>query len=224
MRASISTPVCAVVSADARISTPSGSRAARRATCESGSGWQSGISSDVRFAAMIPASCAVASASPFGSARRRAAVSGAMCTTARATARRRCDGLPPTSTIFTDPLSSTWESSVIAGRLRSPGAGRSARRPAIQCARSCSRTWARSPSARRRRSAAPSRAPRAAPVPAPRRRTGSRRAPTPPSSAYAPAFSESTSTPSRSLTSGPSLATRFSPSETGLTSSTSYCL
>ena len=42
----------------------------------SGSGWQSGISSAVRFAAMIPASCAVTSASPFGSSRRRRAVSG----------------------------------------------------------------------------------------------------------------------------------------------------
>ena len=48
------------------------------ATCVSGSGWQSGISSDVRFAAMIPASCAVASASPFGSSRSCAAVSGAI--------------------------------------------------------------------------------------------------------------------------------------------------
>ena len=41
---------------------------------------------------MIPASCAVVSASPFGRSRRRRAVSGAIRTTARATARRRCDG------------------------------------------------------------------------------------------------------------------------------------
>ena len=41
---------------------------------------------------MIPASCAVASASPFGSSRSRAAVSGAMRTVARATARRRESG------------------------------------------------------------------------------------------------------------------------------------
>ena len=58
----------------------------------SGSGWQSGISSLVRFAAMIPATCAVASASPFGSSRRRRAVSGAIRTAARATARRRESG------------------------------------------------------------------------------------------------------------------------------------
>ena len=50
-------------------------------TCDSGSGWQSGISSAVRFAAMIPASCAVVSASPFGSSPSRAAVSGAIRTT-----------------------------------------------------------------------------------------------------------------------------------------------
>ena len=69
--------------------------------CVSGSGWQSGISSRVRFAAMIPASCAVVSASPFGSSRRRCAVAGAMRTRPDATARRRDSGLPPTSTIRT---------------------------------------------------------------------------------------------------------------------------
>ena len=52
----------------------------------SGSGWQSGISSDVRFAAMIPASCAVVSASPFGRSPSRATVSGCSSTT------RACDG------------------------------------------------------------------------------------------------------------------------------------
>src|SRR5581483_9320154 len=66
--ASISTPVCAVVSAEATISTPSATTRRSTATCVSGSGWHSGISSAVRFAAMIPASCAVVSASPFGSA------------------------------------------------------------------------------------------------------------------------------------------------------------
>ena len=43
----------------------------------------------VRFAAMIPASCAVVRASPFGSSRSCRAVSGAMRTSAAATARRR---------------------------------------------------------------------------------------------------------------------------------------
>ena len=41
------------------------------------------------------------------------------------------------------------------------------------------------------------------------------------SSSHAPAWRESTSTPSAALSSAPSLATRFSPSRTGLTSSTS---
>src|SRR5262249_35764213 len=45
-----------------------------------------------------------------------------------------------------------------------------------------------------------------------------------PSSSCAPAFSESTSTPSRVLTSGASFATRFNPSYTAFTSSTSNCL
>ena len=44
------------------------------------------------------------------------------------------------------------------------------------------------------------------------------------SSSCAPAFSERTSTPSRTLTSGASLATRFRPSYTAFTSRTSYCL
>jgi hypothetical protein len=42
----------------------------------------------VRFAAMIPATCAVASASPFGSSRRIRAVAAAIRTSARATVRR----------------------------------------------------------------------------------------------------------------------------------------
>src|SRR5581483_7965735 len=71
------------------------------------------MSSAVRFAAMIPASCAVARASPFGRSRRRFAVSGAMRTTARATARRCCTGFAPTSTIRTEPDSSTCERSLI---------------------------------------------------------------------------------------------------------------
>src|SRR5580765_1158625 len=91
--------------------------------CESGRGWQSGISSAVRFAAMMPASCAVASASPFGSSRSRRAVSGAIVTVAAATARRRENGLSPTSTIRTSPASSTCESSVTRGTL-APGDGR----------------------------------------------------------------------------------------------------
>ena len=81
-------------------------------TCVSGSGWQSGISSHVRFAAMIPASCAVVSASPFGRSRAARRL-GRHAHPPRATARRRDSGLAPTSTICTAPDSSTWESSLI---------------------------------------------------------------------------------------------------------------
>src|SRR2546423_2196987 len=63
---------------------------------------------------MIPATCAVASASPSGSSRSRRAVSAPIRTSARATARRREGSLPPTSTIRTAPVSSTCESSLIS--------------------------------------------------------------------------------------------------------------
>ena len=49
----------------------------------------------VRFAAWMPAIRATASASPFGSARRRSAVAGAMRTRPRATARRPGERLVP---------------------------------------------------------------------------------------------------------------------------------
>src|SRR5262249_18423902 len=71
------------------------------------------------FAAMIPAICAVTSASPFGSSRKRAAVAEAIPTEPRASARRRECGFPPTSTIRTSPASETCESSPIAGNLAS---------------------------------------------------------------------------------------------------------
>src|SRR5581483_742954 len=115
--ASISTPVWAVVSTDATTSTLSSCTSSATSTCESGSGWHKGMSSLVRLAAMIPASCAVVSASPFGSSRSRRAVSGAMRTLARATARRRDCGLPPTSTIRTSPDASTCERSATSGTL-----------------------------------------------------------------------------------------------------------
>src|SRR5262245_61701442 len=87
-------------------------------TCESGSGWQSGMRLLVCFAAMIPASWAVVRASPFGRSWMRRAVSGAISTVARAIALRRESGLCPTSTILTSPEdSSTCERSVIARML-----------------------------------------------------------------------------------------------------------
>src|SRR5256885_9991275 len=60
---------------------------------------------------MIPATWAVVGASPFGSLLRRRAVSGAIRTVARAIARRRDNGLSPTSTMRTSPASLTWLSS-----------------------------------------------------------------------------------------------------------------
>ena len=52
-----------------------------------------------RFAAMMPASFAVTSASPFGSSVRLRASLGAIRTRPRATARRRSGGFAPTSTM-----------------------------------------------------------------------------------------------------------------------------
>ena len=71
---------------------------------------------------------------------------------------------------------------------------------------------------------APSGSPRGAPPPARRRRMGFTVSAQSPSSSCAPVFSESTRTPSRSLTSGASLATRFMPSKIAFTRRTSYCL
>src|SRR5881397_1870703 len=119
--ASISTPVCAVVSATARISTASPAISAVTSTFVNGNGWQSGINSLVRFAAMMPASCAVVRASPFGSSRSRRAVSPAMRTVALAVARRRDIAFAPTSTIRTSPVAVTCESSSMRRTLAASG-------------------------------------------------------------------------------------------------------
>src|SRR5918999_2851835 len=63
-------------------------------------------------------------ASPLGSSRRAVTVCGCIVRNACATARRRSCGLPPTSTMWTSPASSTWlrdpPVSVISGRNSSP--------------------------------------------------------------------------------------------------------
>ncbi len=71
-------------------------------TAESAIGWQSGIRSGVRFAAMTPASRAAATTSPFstGPARTSAAVAGAIDRRPRAIATRSVFGFAPTSIIF----------------------------------------------------------------------------------------------------------------------------
>src|SRR5688572_4097870 len=80
--------------------------------CESVNGWHSGISSLVFFAAMIPASRAACSGSPFLTLperiNRRALPDIAI--DPRATASRSVTGLSPTSTMRMRPLASTWVS------------------------------------------------------------------------------------------------------------------
>src|SRR5262245_697605 len=80
-------------------------------TCESGNGWQSGIKSDVRLAATMPARRAVSSGSPFFSWPPRTARSAAGDTVIkpRATASRVVSALSPTSTIRMRPFGSTWD-------------------------------------------------------------------------------------------------------------------
>ena len=70
----------------------------------------------------------------------------------------------------------------------------------------------------------PSRSPRGARPPGPATSNGLTVSAKAPSSSCAPVFSERTSTPSRSFTSGASFATRFRPSKIAFTSRTSYCL
>src|SRR6267142_196896 len=80
-------------------------------TLESGSGWQSGISADVCFAARMPASRAACSGSPFFTAPRRINrnTSADIAIDPRAIASRAVTGLSPTSTIFTRPRRSTCD-------------------------------------------------------------------------------------------------------------------
>src|SRR5882672_11204705 len=80
--------------------------------CVNGSGWQSGISDQVRLAARIAASRAACSGSPLATSPRRMSLSAVLLIVIepRATASRSVTGLAPTSTIFTRPRASTCES------------------------------------------------------------------------------------------------------------------
>src|SRR5438552_3182898 len=115
--ASISTPVRALVATVASISTPSFPRTSSIEACVSGSGCASGMSSLVRFAAMVPARGAAASTSPFGIApsRTSASVEGETRSKPRATARRSVTAFAPTSTIRAAPLESMCVSFFCAG-------------------------------------------------------------------------------------------------------------
>src|SRR5580765_8003036 len=87
------------------------------ATDVSASGWHSGMRSEVRLAAWMPAMRAISMGLPFFArpfaTSRRAADDTRMNSTA--VARRSVTGLSPTSTMRTLPLESTWLS---VGRLR----------------------------------------------------------------------------------------------------------
>mmetsp|Transcript_63347 Transcript_63347/g.125237 ORF Transcript_63347/g.125237 Transcript_63347/m.125237 type:complete len:241 (-) Transcript_63347:140-862(-) len=111
VRASISTPVAAVHVAVASMSRACASGRSRRltATCDSATGWQSGMSSDVRFAAMMPARRAVTSTLPLAlvlavSAEKAA---GPRWTEEAATAVLVVSALAETSTIDASPWLST---------------------------------------------------------------------------------------------------------------------
>ena len=148
--ASISTPVCAVVSADATISDRLAHLQRHLDVRERQRGWQSGMSSLVRFAAMIPATLRVASASPFGSSRRIRAVAAAI---------RTRPGRPPgaahrllgADVDHPDGARLVDVRQVVhqADRTVSRSASCSSTHSRMSCARTCSRIA----SARRRRSA-----------------------------------------------------------------------
>src|SRR5438067_6919949 len=82
-----------------------------------GKGWQSGISSPVRLAAMMPARRATSSTSPLARplSRIRAAVAGAMRTRPLARASRSVSGLALVSTMRAAPCSSKWVRSLMRG-------------------------------------------------------------------------------------------------------------
>ncbi len=105
--ASISTPVRPRKRQVAVISTAlrSGTQARSTSTEVKASGWHNGISSAVRFAAMMPASRATASTSPLATspARMRSSVCGRMTTRAPATATRSVSSFSDTSTMRARP-------------------------------------------------------------------------------------------------------------------------
>src|SRR6478609_1856897 len=124
-RASISTPVRSTVSTLASTATKSSPSSKFTDTEPTRSGWHSGIMSDVRLAAWMPATRATDSTSPFLISRLAiaAVVSARMNTLHRATARRWVGSLGVTSTIRARPSGSRWvkERSLIARSLAPAG-------------------------------------------------------------------------------------------------------
>src|SRR5262249_41475584 len=87
-----------------------------------GNGWQRGIRSLVRLAAMIPASRATSNTSPFANAlsRMRVRVAGCIRTIAEARASRAVSGLTLVSAMRLAPAWSKWERSDIAASEDQP--------------------------------------------------------------------------------------------------------
>src|SRR6185369_16633595 len=110
--ASISTPVGPVTFTLARTRQPGSfaSGSISTVTFDSASGWQSGINSEVRLAAMMPAMRAVPSTSPFLALPEtmRSSVAVVMRTRPSATASRSVAGLSETSTIRASPEAPIW--------------------------------------------------------------------------------------------------------------------
>src|SRR3954447_11067241 len=134
--ASISTPVGPVTSAVAVTLSPgtAASGSISTATLVSSSGWQSGISSCVFLAAMIPAMRAAPSTSPLRASPARivCSVAGRITTVPSARARRRVSGLSATSTMRASPASPRW---VSVADLAMPSIGLRVRRTFEQSAR-----------------------------------------------------------------------------------------
>ena len=126
--ASISTPVGPTVSTVAVHSTEgakcsvSSNQAKSIATRVNASGWHSGMSSLVFFAAMMPATRAMPSTSPFFAVPLRTRSRVAACITMRplAMAIRWVAGLAATSTMWAWPCASKWVSGLEGGMI---GAG-----------------------------------------------------------------------------------------------------
>ena len=142
--ASISTPVAPFVSTVARIRTPSPTGSNSTLACVSASGWQSGMRSLVRLAAMMPATRATANTSPLGARPSTiiASVSGRMWTTALRDRPAVGDRLPghvhhPRGAVLVDV-----GEMLLAHRLASD-----LRHPAEACRRACCATRASPPRA-----------------------------------------------------------------------------
>ena len=106
VRASISTPVLAVVAAEAVMATPLFVTVVITSMKVSGSGWHIGISSDVFLAAWMPAMRATSSGLPLGFFGSALSTAFERATKAEAVASRRVGGFALTSTMRAWPASS----------------------------------------------------------------------------------------------------------------------